>query len=76
MGWDGQWDTHASVEGQVDIPWNVPRDDGMDNLRRFWTSMEGEDTDSARFLNTHTCFNACYNVQNIEGPLICVIQNF
>ncbi len=23
-GWDGQWDTHASVEGQVDIPWNVP----------------------------------------------------
>ncbi len=41
-GWDGQWDTHASVEGQVDIPWNVPLSlwDGMDNVRRFWTSME------------------------------------
>ena len=42
MGWDGQWDTHASVEGQVDILWNVPLSHwtmGMDNLRRFWTSM-------------------------------------
>ncbi len=82
MGWDRQWDTHASVKGQVDIPWNVPLshgtvgcdgqsycpmgpwdgmdsgthicrgtgghpmecpivpwDCGMDNLRRFWTSM-------------------------------------
>ncbi len=29
MGWDGQWDTHASVEGQVDILWNVPWDCGM-----------------------------------------------
>ncbi len=29
MGWDGQWDTHASVKGQVDIPWNVPWDCGM-----------------------------------------------
>ncbi len=28
MGWDGQWDTHASVEGQVDIPWNVPLSHG------------------------------------------------
>ncbi len=27
--WDGQWDTHASVEGQVDIPWTVPWDCGM-----------------------------------------------
>ncbi len=27
-GWDGQWDTHASVEGQVDIPWNVPLSHG------------------------------------------------
>ncbi len=22
--WDGMWDIHASIEGQVDIPWNVP----------------------------------------------------
>ncbi len=28
MGWDGQWDTHASIEGQVDIPWNVPLSHG------------------------------------------------
>ena len=28
MGWDRQWDTHASVEGQVDIPWNVPLSHG------------------------------------------------
>ncbi len=28
MGWDGQWDIHASVEGQVDIPWNVPLSHG------------------------------------------------
>ncbi len=28
MEWDGQWDTHASVEGQVDIPWNVPLSHG------------------------------------------------
>ena len=28
MGWDGQWDTHTSVEGQVDIPWNVPLSHG------------------------------------------------
>ena len=28
MGWEGQWDTHASVEGQVDIPWNVPLSHG------------------------------------------------
>ncbi len=35
VGWDGQWDTHASVEGQVDIPWNIPCACGMDNLRHF-----------------------------------------
>ncbi len=29
VGFDGQWDTHASVEEQVDIPWNVPWDCGM-----------------------------------------------
>ncbi len=28
MGWDGQWNTHASVEGQVDIPWNIPLSHG------------------------------------------------
>ncbi len=33
--WDGQWDKHASVEGQVDIPWNIPWGCGMDILRHF-----------------------------------------
>ncbi len=28
MGWDGQWDIHAFVERQVDIPWNVPLSHG------------------------------------------------
>ncbi len=26
--WDSQWDTHVSVEGQVDISWNVPLSHG------------------------------------------------
>ncbi len=53
--WDGMDSrTHASVEGQVDIPWKVPWGcgigwtipcnpmrpwDGMDNLRHFWTAL-------------------------------------
>ncbi len=53
--WDGMDSrTHASVEGQVDIPWKIPWDcgiewtipcdpmglwDGMDNLRHFWTAL-------------------------------------
>ncbi len=43
--WDGMDSrTHASVEGQVDIPWKVPCNpmrpwDGMDNLRHFWTAL-------------------------------------
>ena len=44
MGWDGQWDTHASVEGQVDIPWNVPLSHGTvgwdGQFTAIWTSME------------------------------------
>ncbi len=27
VGWDGQWDTHGSVERQV-VPWNVPLSHG------------------------------------------------
>ncbi len=47
VGWDGQWDTRASVEGQVDIPWNVPLSHGTVGLAGQFTAFldiyEGEE---------------------------------
>ncbi len=47
VGWDGQWDTRASVEGQVDIPWNVLLSHGTVGLGGQFTAFldiyEGEE---------------------------------
>ncbi len=76
--WDGvESRTHASVEGQVDIPWKVPWYcgmgwtipcnsmgpwDGMDNLRHFWTALIIHDPS----LTTTIC--------TMSSHIICIVK--